>query len=52
MAGEEEWKILAEEAAQEKDPKKLMEILNALTAALDEQQKRKKMRVPMPSDGI
>jgi len=28
------WKILAEEAAQEKDPQKLLEIIEALTAAL------------------
>jgi hypothetical protein len=32
----EQWQILAEEATQEQDPKKLMEIIEALTRALDE----------------
>ena len=36
MGQDEEWRILAEEAAQEKDPRKLMEIIAALTRALDE----------------
>jgi hypothetical protein len=36
LPDEEEWRILAEEAAQEQDPKKLIEIVNSLTAALDE----------------
>jgi hypothetical protein len=43
MGQDEEWKILAEEAAQEKDPKKLMEIIASLTRALekrDEQRNR------------
>ena len=35
MGQDEEWIILAEEAAQEKDPEKLMEIIKALTEALD-----------------
>ena len=30
-----EWRILAEEAAQEQDPNKLMEIIDALNCALD-----------------
>jgi hypothetical protein len=30
------WRILAEEAAREKDPQKLMEIISALTKALEE----------------
>jgi hypothetical protein len=38
---DEEWRLLAEEAAQEKDPNKLMEIIKALTRALDEKEKRK-----------
>jgi hypothetical protein len=33
---DKEWKILAEEAAQEQDPKKLIQIIAALTRALDE----------------
>jgi len=37
MGQDEEWRILAEEAAQEKDPRKLMEIIAALTRALDKQ---------------
>ena len=37
-----EWKILAEEAAQERDPEKLMQIVNALNRALDEKEARKK----------
>ena len=36
MGQVEQWQILAEEAAQEQDPKKLMEIISALTRALDE----------------
>jgi len=36
MGQDEQWRILAEEAAQEKDPRKLMEIISALTLALDE----------------
>jgi len=36
MGQDEEWRILAEEATQEKDPRKLMDIINALTRALDE----------------
>lgn len=41
MPDDEEWRTLAEEAAQEQDPKKLMEIINSLTAALDERVTRK-----------
>ncbi len=36
MGHDEEWLILAEEAAQEKDPQKLMDIITALTRALNE----------------
>jgi Mg-chelatase subunit ChlI len=36
MGQDTEWKILAEEAAQEKDPEKLMQIIQSLTRALDE----------------
>jgi hypothetical protein len=36
MGQVEQWQILAEEAAQEKDPEKLMQIIEALTRALDE----------------
>jgi hypothetical protein len=35
MGQHEEWVILAEEAAQEKDPQKLMQTIKALTEALD-----------------
>jgi hypothetical protein len=35
MGQDEQWVILAEEAAQEKDPEKLMAIIKALTEALD-----------------
>ena len=31
MGQDEQWRILAEEAAQEKDPEKLAEIIDALT---------------------
>lgn len=41
MPHDEEWRILAEEAAQEKDPKKLIEIVQSLTAAIDEKLLRK-----------
>jgi hypothetical protein len=36
MGNAEEWKILAAEAAQEKDPEKLLKIVEALTRALDQ----------------
>jgi len=36
-----EWRILAEEAAQENDPKRLIEIIDALTGALDQQNGKK-----------
>jgi hypothetical protein len=51
MPSDSDWQILAEETTQEKDPKKLMEIINALTAALDERQGRKR-HAPLSSDGI
>jgi hypothetical protein len=35
MENDAEWQILAEEAAQEKDPEKLMKIIEALSHALD-----------------
>ena len=35
MGQDEEWLILAKEAAEEKDPEKLMKIIKALTEALD-----------------
>jgi hypothetical protein len=35
MGQDEQWVILAEEAAREKDPEKLMAIIKALTEALD-----------------
>jgi hypothetical protein len=41
MPDDGDWQILAEEAAQEKDPKKLMEIISALTVALEDRQVRK-----------
>lgn len=34
MRHNEEWQILAQEAAQEKDAKKLIEIISSLAAAL------------------
>src|SRR6266496_3782226 len=37
-----EWRILAEEAAQENDPRKLIEIVEALNHALNGQEQRKK----------
>jgi hypothetical protein len=37
-----EWRILAKEAAQENDPAKSIEIVEALTRALDEQERHKK----------
>ena len=41
MPPDEEWKILAEEAAQEQDPVKLLEIVLSLTAAIDREQSNK-----------
>ncbi len=40
-----EWRILAEEAAQENNPQKLLEIIEALTHALDEQKRHKKKKM-------
>jgi hypothetical protein len=42
MPQEEEWRLLAEEATQEKDPNRLMDIIRALNRALDEQEEQKK----------
>jgi hypothetical protein len=39
---DQDWRILAEQAAEEKDPTKLMEIIKALTSVLDEQEERKR----------
>lgn len=49
MPHDEEWKILAEEAAQEQDPKKLIEIVNSLTAAIDQSLTSKARRQPVSS---
>jgi hypothetical protein len=37
----EQWQILAEEAIQEQDPEKLLEIIEALTGALDDRELQK-----------
>jgi hypothetical protein len=42
MPQEQDWRLLAEQAAQEKDAAKLMEIIRALTRVLDEQEERKR----------
>ena len=42
MPQDQDWRLLAEQAAEEKDPTKLMEIIMALTRALDEQEERKR----------
>lgn len=42
MPQDAEWRILAEEAAQENDPNKLIEIVEALNRALNEQEQHKK----------
>jgi len=39
---DQDWRLLAEQAAEEKDPTKLLEIVRALTRALDEQEERKR----------
>ena len=36
MGQAEQWEILAEEVVQERDPEKLMQIIEALTRTLDE----------------
>lgn len=41
MPQDAEWKILAEEVAQEQNPVKLLEIVLALTAPIDEAQSNK-----------
>jgi hypothetical protein len=40
MAKDATWQILAKEAAEEKDPEKLMQIIRALTEALDENDRK------------
>jgi hypothetical protein len=50
MRDDADWQILAEEAAQEKDPKKLIGIISALTAALEEREGRKQ-EAPLSSNG-
>ena len=40
-----EWRILAEEAAQENNPNKLIEIIEALNRAVNEQEQHKKKAV-------
>lgn len=42
MRQDQDWRLLAEQAAEEKDPTKLMEIIMALTRALDQQEERKR----------
>jgi hypothetical protein len=39
---EEEWRMLAEQAAHEQDPAKLIDIIKALSHALDEKDGRKR----------
>jgi hypothetical protein len=41
MGQVEQWQILAEEAIQEQDPEKLLEIIEALTRALDDRELQK-----------
>jgi hypothetical protein len=41
MGQVEEWKILAEEAVQERDPEKFMDIIESLTRALEDRDLRK-----------
>jgi len=50
VAREEEWRILAEEAAQEKDPDKLMLIIEALNRALDDQERHKGVDGALPPE--
>jgi hypothetical protein len=38
MGQVEEWKILAEEAVQEQDPEKFMDIIESLTRALEDRE--------------
>ena len=38
MGHAEEWRVLAKEAAEEQDPDKLLEIIDALNRALEEQE--------------
>jgi len=41
MPQDAEWKILAQKAAQEQDPAKLLQIVLSLVAAIDEEQSKK-----------
>ena len=43
-----EWRILAEEAAQEDNPQKLLEIIEALTHALEEQRQDVSVTLNIP----
>jgi hypothetical protein len=51
MPDAEEWKILTVEAAHEKDPEKLLEIVESLTAAIDKElsEKAEPSQKPAPS---
>jgi hypothetical protein len=44
-----EWKILAEEAEQEKDPVKLLEIIFSLVDAIDKDQSRNSSHFHRPT---
>lgn len=46
MPQDAEWKTLAEEAAQEKDPDKLLEIVLSLVAAIDKEQSKNTPHLP------
>jgi hypothetical protein len=47
-----EWRILAKETAQENDSAKLIEIVDALNRALDEQNGTRKQRVRATDEGF
>jgi hypothetical protein len=48
MGQVEEWQILAEEATQEQDPEKLIEIIEALTRALDDRDRQRSQTKSQP----
>jgi hypothetical protein len=45
MGQDEEWRLLAEQVTQERDPAKLAKIIEALSRALDERERKKTLQV-------
>ena len=49
MGQDEEWRLLAEKVTQEHDPAKLAKIIEALTRALDERERKRTLELAPPA---